>query len=1735
MQYPTHIVACLCLSVAALTACSERESAGTQPTRVHRAALDTPASISGNNDSGTATLVVEAVQDSFIWPGDKNGNEGAAGALALAAAGPNAGVLVGFDLSSIDLETVEHAELVLNIQPDVPPSNWGGNDRFVHAHRVLEAWTEGNGDSSRGITGAGPGITYNCAADTNIANKKADCAKSWKGGTYANPPTASAPHSNGLTGEVGWNVTADVVDNSPISWLLKRSQGNGTVSYTSRQGAAAVGDANLAPKLVLTVSAPSTEATGGGALQVSLPDGSWVRLDLPEAGTEIAPGLMSEDVVLRLIPIDPDEFGEHVTPALPWTIEITPDAAELDYPAFLTVHLASSPPAGAARPVLFHLAEEADGPVLVPEASKHDSTEATLRAQLPHFSKRIVAYHAPSLRIVEFSVLSPALRGETFAAFVCFDQPPALTPNWQASIGVVSVVPLSEACSRLEVAIPADLPLDDGGALSILYVFATVSPVAHTIRLWEQAFIVGDSKQGNPAADEALLRNHAPVLVLEERERYLPLTVEAITNQATETSPVGYDIPDDGKYEVISGEELRHMLATRGHGQALIEDTHGALEAFTQLPAYSGLEPATIYGRVVRPKAKPEVIYLQYWALYAYDFKFDVDGLSQPSTWLGNHSIDREVITLELEGPEGNRKVSSVVFGGHLSSQTLTESGGGPSWTEGRVKVPESAVDKYDDHVVAYVALGTHAFYPTPGTFHVDNDFSPEFVELDERTADRCAVANGTLLLPPGVSQPERRDVRTRLSYELKRLPDFGRLVSSDAEGYFLSSGFWVDAFTNERFPPHHDAVRDPVAWVESAPKQYALRRSEPCGPDCVPNKRTCDNGTAFWIDTCGTPDDDSREVCANGCHEGFCPQSNGSWPFTGYIIDSHTGMPLADVLIDFGNGVTTRTTATGWFGVMLPAGFQSATISLPGYASTGVGFTNRPGESSGFEVPLSCQTADACIGHDFPPCTGQRCSSGELPEKTDLRAHFLVLSGEPHARTFDGLFYDMQGVGEFVLARSLDDDLEVQTRTAAWQDRTDVSVNVAVAASAHGDRIAIHNAGIGVWDLSVNGAPHVLSEQGDTLPGGATLVKQGDRYVLSWTDGSQLHVWAREQHLDVNLVLSPARTGRVEGLSGNSNDDASDDLITSSGEPVAEAGPFRAFYDSYVESWRISNETSLFEYGPGEDTETYTDRNLPTFPTAPEDLPAAEREDALAVCQKHGVTAPEWLAACIVDVAITEDPGFAASAAAGVRALDRVELVRPPKVTIDFPTSGEVVDGAPVLSGHVESEAPMVHLVATVNGERIVDTAVAPGPFAIDVPALALVNGVDATAVIDADPMDGNTGRAIVSWIPENLPCCSARVCPGESHPDSDSDGVYDACDADVDGDGIPDASDNCPEAPDPDQADMDLDGVGDACDGDLDGDGFSNAIDNCPEARNPSQADLDGDDLGDPCDPDADADGVAEPGDNCPLLANPSQADGDGDGIGNACDGLAQRFLRTLPGGDIAAAGVGLAGRGGNPRTTATISLRTIPTDAQIVDAQLYWATIGGQQPNISFDGQPLSGQRIGLAGDTCWARPQGNAAFRADVANRVDGNGDYVLAGFPSQPAGIDSQGATLLVVYEIPDAPQQNTVVLAENIVASAGGSLNSTLLGFEIPNNIQRVRALNVVGDGQVFGDRLRFNGIRTSDTNAFPGLDGNFWDTRFDDITGYVGAGDTSLLVTIEATPDCLVWIVSGAVIQPAL
>ncbi|MES2154847.1 MAG: thrombospondin type 3 repeat-containing protein [bacterium] len=162
---------------------------------------------------------------------------------------------------------------------------------------------------------------------------------------------------------------------------------------------------------------------------------------------------------------------------------------------------------------------------------------------------------------------------------------------------------------------------------------------------------------------------------------------------------------------------------------------------------------------------------------------------------------------------------------------------------------------------------------------------------------------------------------------------------------------------------------------------------------------------------------------------------------------------------------------------------------------------------------------------------------------------------------------------------------------------------------------------------------------------------------------------------------------------------------------------------------------------------------------------------------------------------------------------------------------------------------------------------------------------------VMDAN---GNTGTMTqIIGVVQNPPCLKPTISQDNGQaPRPPHDGVDPAvAGSDVDGDGWPNAVDDCVFIADPGQADLDLDGKGDVCDADRDNDAIVNAADDCPDNANPTQADLDGNGLGDACDPDIDGDTVANGVDNCPYASNLQQDDLDRDGVGDVCQ--ESRFL--------------------------------------------------------------------------------------------------------------------------------------------------------------------------------------------------------------------------------------------------
>lgn len=194
--------------------------------------------------------------DTYLRGGNYNANEGASPFLRVRASGNNRALVI-FDQQEIESLVCSgnlisaHLELFIDHNAD----NWG-DGRAVDAHRLLSDWAEGNGKTA-GLPGParyrgdGPGATWRCPVDPDIANLSDDDADYWnpglatrfQGGRFAESPTDTIIIEKGLVGWVSWDVTADVADflsgdADNFGWIVKKTIEGlaGLVEFSSREG-----------------------------------------------------------------------------------------------------------------------------------------------------------------------------------------------------------------------------------------------------------------------------------------------------------------------------------------------------------------------------------------------------------------------------------------------------------------------------------------------------------------------------------------------------------------------------------------------------------------------------------------------------------------------------------------------------------------------------------------------------------------------------------------------------------------------------------------------------------------------------------------------------------------------------------------------------------------------------------------------------------------------------------------------------------------------------------------------------------------------------------------------------------------------------------------------------------------------------------------------------------------------------------------------------------------------------------------------------------------------------------------------------------------------------------------------------------------------------------------------------------------------------------------------------------
>lgn len=147
-----------------------------------------------------------------------------------------------------------------------------------------------------------------------------------------------------------------------------------------------------------------------------------------------------------------------------------------------------------------------------------------------------------------------------------------------------------------------------------------------------------------------------------------------------------------------------------------------------------------------------------------------------------------------------------------------------------------------------------------------------------------------------------------------------------------------------------------------------------------------------------------------------------------------------------------------------------------------------------------------------------------------------------------------------------------------------------------------------------------------------------------------------------------------------------------------------------------------------------------------------------------------------------------------------------------------------PSASGVVGSSHSVTYTYTCNDGEKVFGIAV----------TLNITSGPNAG--YSANGVTDGGGHVSFSYASNGQPGMDALTATGVNAAPCSATMTWTLPDGD--GDGVPDASDNCPTKPNPGQQDSDGDGRGDVCD-------------NCPGTPNPDQADSNGNGIGDACEP--------------------------------------------------------------------------------------------------------------------------------------------------------------------------------------------------------------------------------------------------------------------------------------------
>ena len=338
---------------------------------------------------------------------------------------------------------------------------------------------------------------------------------------------------------------------------------------------------------------------------------------------------------------------------------------------------------------------------------------------------------------------------------------------------------------------------------------------------------------------------------------------------------------------------------------------------------------------------------------------------------------------------------------------------------------------------------------------------------------------------------------------------------------------------------------------------------------------------------------------------------------------------------------------------------------------------------------------------------------------------------GDVHIITYNGTTYNFQAVGEFTLAKSRlpNDSFDIQLRLEPWSTGSSVSVIRQVAIQLGADHVTFDWSRTDpVW---LDGAESTISQAQPTLTlaGGVVNEVSSDVFKVTWNTGETMTVTNAGSYINVIDGVPPTDlAGGVAGLQGEGEGSANDFQLadgTVLPQPLSSA----TLYGEYADSWRVTLGSSLFDYGPGQNTNTFTDKNFPTDKVTLSDLPTNVVSQAANAAANAGITDPGIAQSAELDYLATGDPSFLSSGAqiqktAVFTTPVTVTPSAPPAPTIGVEASAMQVTEASAGTTAVTFE---IYLTAAAATDTTVDYAVvAPDSSYLDAAAFggAFPNG---------------------------------------------------------------------------------------------------------------------------------------------------------------------------------------------------------------------------------------------------------------------------------------------------------------------------------------------------------------------------------------------------------------------------